>query len=284
MTTVAALEKRALSIARNGRCSGFNRQRQPCGFPKGYGTDHPGSGECMHHDETGDARGVALRKPSERAQIQFATPVSTSPEEAIALALDEAVANVGYLGARIRELMAAADRSELQSAIEEGVVLPVGAVASMSGDSFFLTPTAAERGREAAEGLHLGSSDRWRESGQGYDPATSALFGPVIELDKEGVEHIVGEDLRGVVKLYNEWVDRMSNIAERAIRLGLADRLVRLEERRLDLVANVMLRVLEGLDLEPSMITRARIALAEEFAGLRSVAVDAQVRELTSGS
>lgn len=279
MPTDVVNAERQLSIAEHGRCAGFNKNRQPCGYPAGYGTDHPGKGDCRHHDGT-TGRGVALRSPSERAQIGFAAPVSTSPEEAIAIALDEAVANVGYLGARIRELMEKADRETVDELVEEGVVLPVGAVA-MPGGGFFLTKGSAARAEESRKRVHL--DDSWREAGQGYDPATAALFGPVIELDKEGVEHVVGEDLRGVVKLYNEWVDRMSNIAERAIRLGLADRLVRLEERRLDLVVDVMVRVLSQLDLSAELVLRARQALAEEFAGLRSVSIEGRVRELSSG-
>lgn len=49
------------------KCSGTNRQGNPCKHPAGWGTDHPGEGKCKNHGGVG-------QKASTRYQLTNASP------------------------------------------------------------------------------------------------------------------------------------------------------------------------------------------------------------------
>jgi hypothetical protein len=70
------------------------------------------------------------------------------------------------------------------------------------------------------------------------------------------------------VRLYQHERDKLLKASETAIKLGLEERAVRVEERRAELVARVLLATLEALDLPPEIRARAPQVLREQLLAL----------------
>jgi hypothetical protein len=101
-------------------------------------------------------------------------------------------------------------------------------------------------------------------AGQDYEKG-SGLFGPEIDVDKSGTEHIVGEQIRGMVALWNEERDRLAKYARAALAAGIEKRRVEMAEQQGQTIVLVINNVLIKLGLTPEVIAQARTLLAAEF-------------------
>lgn len=110
------------------------------------------------------------------------------------------------------------------------------------------------------------SSGQWRVRTRYQKGA--ALFGPKILIDKDGGEHIVGEETRGMVQLYNEERDRLAKVAKAAIDAGIAKQQVEVARSQGQQVVVVVNRVLLQLGLGEQQQSLARSLLAAEFRAL----------------
>lgn len=72
------------------------------------------------------------------------------------------------------------------------------------------------------------------------------------------------------VRLYHKERNALVKASETAIKLGLEERVVRVEERRAELVARVLLATLEALDLPADVRVRAPQVLREQLMALES--------------
>jgi hypothetical protein len=70
------------------------------------------------------------------------------------------------------------------------------------------------------------------------------------------------------LRLYQKERANLLKASETAVRLGLEERVVRVEERRAELVARVLLATLEALDLPPEIRMRAPQILREQLLAL----------------
>jgi hypothetical protein len=73
------------------------------------------------------------------------------------------------------------------------------------------------------------------------------------------------DDYAPWVQLYQRERSNLLRASETAIKLGLEERVVRVEERRAELVARVLLSTLEALDLPPEIRARAPQVLREQL-------------------
>lgn len=72
------------------------------------------------------------------------------------------------------------------------------------------------------------------------------------------------------VRLYNREREALRKAAGDAVKLGLEERVVRVEERRAELVARVLLATLEALELPPEVAARAPLVLRQQLLALES--------------
>lgn len=107
------------------------------------------------------------------------------------------------------------------------------------------------------------SSGTWRMRTR-YQKGSS-LFGPKILLDKDGGEHIVGEETRGMVQLYNEERDRLAKVAKAAIDAGVAKQQVEIARAQGQTLVVVVNRVLVQLGMNEGQQQLARELIATEF-------------------
>ena len=77
------------------------------------------------------------------------------------------------------------------------------------------------------------------------------------------------------VRVYKSERAALVKASETAIKLGLAERVVRVEEQRAELVARVLLSTLEALDLPPEIAARAPMILREQLLALETTALEA---------
>jgi phenylpyruvate tautomerase PptA (4-oxalocrotonate tautomerase family) len=77
------------------------------------------------------------------------------------------------------------------------------------------------------------------------------------------------------VRLYKSERAALVKASETAIKLGLAERVVRVEEQRAELVARVLLSTLEALNLPPEIAARAPMILREQLLALESTSLEA---------
>lgn len=72
------------------------------------------------------------------------------------------------------------------------------------------------------------------------------------------------------LRLYHREREALRKAAADAVKLGLEERVVRVEERRAELVARVLLATLEALELPPEVAARAPLILREQLLALES--------------
>lgn len=68
----------------------------------------------------------------------------------------------------------------------------------------------------------------------------------------------VREDVRAIVKLYGEWVDRLAKYAKEAVSLGIAKRQVELAESTAEAIVGVITAVFDELGLDDGQRERGR--------------------------
>lgn len=219
-------------------CGAPNPKRgKICRNRAGAMTDHLGVGQCRLHGGNRPPQVLHAKRQlsilaAQRALAKFAQPIAVDPEQALLDLVSEAAGNVAWLGARVAELA-------------EGV-LPEGVEPGGPG----ATAVQADRGR-------------WRTL-TGYSQG-AGLFGPSIAIDKEGGEHIVGEEARGMVKLYGEWADRLQKYAKAALEAGIERRRVEMAEKQGETIVVVVNNVLMKVGLGTEQLATARRLIAEEF-------------------
>lgn len=72
------------------------------------------------------------------------------------------------------------------------------------------------------------------------------------------------------LRLYQKERGNLVKASETAVRLGLEERVIRVEERRAELVARVLIATLEALDLPPAIRARAPAVLREQLLALEA--------------
>jgi hypothetical protein len=75
------------------------------------------------------------------------------------------------------------------------------------------------------------------------------------------------------LRLYQKERANLTKASEMAVRLGLAERIVNVEERRAELVARVLIATLEALDLPMEIRARAPQVLREQLMAIEATAV-----------
>ena len=75
-------------------------------------------------------------------------------------------------------------------------------------------------------------------------------------------------------RLYRSEREALRKASETAVRLGLEERVVRVEERRAELVARVLLATLEALDLPAEVRDRAPGVLRAQLMAIEAEASD----------
>lgn len=82
-------------------CGAQKRNGKPCLREAGWGTDHPGQGRCKHHaGSTLSGKMSATRTEAEK----LATPVPTTPSEALQHAMDLTYGQLIYASQRVAQL------------------------------------------------------------------------------------------------------------------------------------------------------------------------------------
>jgi hypothetical protein len=90
------------------KCSGTNREGQPCGNAAGKGTDHVGSGNCKHHGgATPAGRKHAQEQAARKAVETYGLPRDISPTDALLEEVRYSAGHVAWLRAKVAELEAA---------------------------------------------------------------------------------------------------------------------------------------------------------------------------------
>ena len=72
------------------------------------------------------------------------------------------------------------------------------------------------------------------------------------------------------LRLYRQERESLRRASETAVKLGLEERVVRVEERRAELVARVLLATLDALDLPPEVAARAPSVLRQQLLALET--------------
>lgn len=80
-------------------------KHQPCTLPKGWGTDHPGSGTCRHHfGTTPTHEAAAAQEAAAKALEKMGVPIPADPAQALLEQVWEAFGNVAFLRAQVQSL------------------------------------------------------------------------------------------------------------------------------------------------------------------------------------
>ena len=79
------------------------------------------------------------------------------------------------------------------------------------------------------------------------------------------------------LRLYHKERGLLQKASSEAIKLGLAERVVKVEERRAEMVAQVLLATLNALDLPPEIAARAPLVLREQLLALEASSVEVQL-------
>jgi len=87
------------------RCSGTNRQGEPCGRPAGWGTDHAGVGLCKHHGgSTPSGKRHAITLEAARQVEVWGGRLDVNPAESLLELVQGKAAEVAYWNHRVAGL------------------------------------------------------------------------------------------------------------------------------------------------------------------------------------
>lgn len=203
---------------------------RPCRHTAGWGTDHVGSGPCKLHGGNlptvkAKAKSVLADMALRRELTSFGVPLPNVTPEAALLHM-------------VREA---------------------------AGNVAYLGARVAELSERDADEVEVGRiGPRVLEEGA-VRPRGQGLFGAKIGLDKDGGEHVIGEDTRAAVALYGEWSDRLVKYSAAAISAGIAKAQVALAQSQGQTIVVVINRVLAQVGLDEAKQVVARALIAEEF-------------------
>lgn len=211
------------------KCGVVYKDRPPCKQPAGAGTAHLGEGPCKFHGGN--------------------LPTVTKGHEAT---IAEFRAN------RALQTMAV----PVQNADPEQTLLDL--VAEAAGNVAFLGNAVMELAEQTDDaddkpfrGIRWSASTQYRRG--------KHLFGPKIDVDKDGTEHVVGEEERAMVKLYGQWADRLAKYAKMALDAGIERRRVEMAERHGEQIVVVVNNVLVQMGITGDRLAEARSMVAEQF-------------------
>lgn len=207
------------------RCGVVYKGRPPCRQRAGWGTDHKGYGPCKNHG--GNLQNI---KDREQAAMIVASAMKVIPAFGEAVTTDPEQALLDLVS---------------QSA----------ALVSFYG---------AEVNRLAERDLPATVAGTFMRAVQGYETG-AGLFGPEVTVDKDGVEHIIGEKLRGMVVLWNEERDRLSKYAKTALSAGIERRRVEMAEHYGERIVVIVNNVLVQMGISADRLPEARTLIAAEF-------------------
>lgn len=87
------------------KCGGTNRQGKPCGNPRGFKTDHPGTGNCRFHGGSSpNGRIHAMEEAARKAVVTYGLPRDISPTDALLEEVRYTAGHVAWLRERVAEL------------------------------------------------------------------------------------------------------------------------------------------------------------------------------------
>jgi hypothetical protein len=87
------------------RCNGTNRQGDPCGQAAGWGTDHPGTGNCKHHGgSTSRGRTHAVNEQVKIELARLDVPAVEDPLSELAKITGQVIAFKDQIAAKVNEL------------------------------------------------------------------------------------------------------------------------------------------------------------------------------------
>lgn len=104
------------------------------------------------------------------------------------------------------------------------------------------------------------------------DEDVDGLVGPTYAVGREGTRVETGERVRGLAALEAEWRDRVVRFAKAAHDMGIAERVVELEQQRAELVTGAFLAAIDALGLVPGDRSRAIEVFLDRLEPGRSVA------------
>jgi hypothetical protein len=197
---------------------------------KGMRTDHAGAGNCwLHGGRAPNGKVHAATEAAAQALARLGLPRAVAPQRALLETVWEAAGNVAFL----RE-QAGALGFDLTMCISE------------------ITQQRSEVSRVMSDGTRAtqGSSTT-----SAAEPETT-IRGHVVT---------IREDVRAVVKLYGEWLDRLAKYAKAAVDAGIAEREVRLAEQQAEQIVRVIEAVLAGLAITPEQREQGRALASSEL-------------------
>lgn len=106
------------------------------------------------------------------------------------------------------------------------------------------------------------------------------LVGPIYSLSRDGTPIETSEEVRALVRLYNDERDRLMKVSKVALDSGIAEREVKLQEDQAMQVVTMLQNVLSGLGLDATTISKARVLLGAEFRRLDAVTIEGTSRDI----
>jgi hypothetical protein len=209
-------------------CGVVYKGRPPCRQPAGFGTAHNGSGPCRFHG--GNLPDVSVKHEADLIERRAARAAI-----------------------RFGQPIPGADPEQMML---DSVSISAGLVA------YYETALwQAVEAEEKAAGVAPGT---WGRNIASYSRG-SALVGPEISVDGAGIEHVIGEKERIMLKLYNEERDRLVSYSKAALSAGIERRRVEMAERQGEQVVLVVQNVLIELGLPETTLQQARTLIATGF-------------------
>jgi len=220
--------RRSDDLARGNQTKG-----QPCKNAAGMGTDHPGIGPCKYHggavrNASQHAAKIVAEEQLKRKVAKFGGSLDIAPDAALLALVKESASNVAWLTVRMEELLAEAPFAAMDTNVGTG---------------------------------QMRTYDPGYKEGRG-------LFGPVIAVDKDGREHIVGEDYRAMLKLYQQEREFLRKVSKDAVEAGLIQAQVEQAQQQAQVLVVVLNRVFTRMGLPDEQIALARQLTAGEFRAL----------------
>lgn len=213
-------------------CGVVYKGKPPCRQKAGWGTSHIGVGPCKNHGGTlpvvaAKMDRVIIENNAREQLAKFGEASVTDPESALLDLVSQSAALVMFYGEQV------------------SVLASKDSLLDLDGKPFGPFGNTSRVGAGMAQARHL--------------------FGPEIDLDKDGSEHVIGEQLRGIVVLWNEERDRLAKYAKAALAAGIEKRRVQMAEEHGEQIVLVVNNVLVQMGISGDQLAAARTMIATEF-------------------